>query len=213
MNKGVIFDLDGVITDTAKYHFLAWQKMANTIDINIDETFNEQLKGISRHESLNKILDFGDKKYGNEKCIELCQYKNQIYLEYLNSLDESNILPGIKKLLNNLKENEVKIGLASASLNATYILEKLNIINYFDYIADPLEATYSKPDPAIFVLAMKGLNLTNENCIGIEDSQAGVDAINGASIKCIGVGKLLKNCDIILKDTGELTYERVCELL
>lgn len=211
MNKGIIFDLDGVITDTAQYHFLAWQKMANKIGIEIDEAFNEELKGVSRVESAKRIIALSTNKFSETEIKTLCEYKNILYLEYLKNISEDDILPGIKELLIDLKSRGYKLAIASASLNAPYILEKLELLSYFDYIADSVEAKYSKPSPAIFELACKGINV--EECVGVEDSQAGVEAIKRAGLKCIGIGANLENCDIKLNETKELTYERISDLL
>ena len=168
MIDAFIFDLDGVITDTAEYHYLAWKELANKIGIEIDREFNETLKGVSRMESLERILVHGNKQ--NDK--------NMYYVSLIENITPKDILPGISKLLENIKSNNIKIGLASASKNANMVLNNLKLVNYFDFIADASKCKNSKPAPDIFLMALKGLNVEAKNCIGIEDAYSGIEAIN-----------------------------------
>ncbi|WP_066068956.1 beta-phosphoglucomutase [Neobacillus soli] len=211
--KAVIFDLDGVITDTASYHFKAWKQLAASLEIEMDEQFNEQLKGISRIESLEKILAKGKKldQYTEQEIHQLAQQKNEVYKELINGLTSADILPGILPFLQELKENSIKIAIASASKNAPFILEKLEINQYFDTIVDPDSLKKGKPAPDIFLKGAEQLFVHSSDCVGIEDAPAGVDSINAASMVSIGVGSSdqLRKADVVLSSTEKLTYEIV----
>lgn len=209
--KAVLFDLDGVITDTAKYHFEAWSILSKKLGIEIDESFNEELKGVSREESLNRILRYNNKEtyYSDERKAILCKEKNDIYLELIDSLTPKDILPGIKELIKELKENNIKLGVASASKNAPKILESLCIKDEFDCIVDPALVSKGKPYPDIFIEGCKMLEVDSKYCIGIEDSYSGIKAINSANMISIGVGeeKVLKECNYIVENTKLLNYK------
>ncbi|KNC95602.1 beta-phosphoglucomutase [Trabulsiella odontotermitis] len=206
--KAVIFDLDGVITDTAHLHFDAWRATAAEVGITIDEAFNDGLKGISRMESLQRILRHGGKEqaFNVDECRALAQRKNARYVQSLASLNEDALLPGIRDLLAELRLAKVKIGLASVSLNAPRIMQALGIVPAFDFCADAARVARSKPDPAIFLAACQGLGVRPEAAIGIEDAQAGVDAINAAGMLSVGIGHALHNADLHLATTTELTW-------
>lgn len=188
--KAVIFDLDGVITDTAKYHFIAWRNLAKGIDIEIDEVFNEQLKGISRLDSLERILEKGGKnsQYTKEEKNALAEKKNDEYVKLLDELTKEDVLPGIVELLKDLKQNNIKVAIASASKNAPMILEKLDVMSYIDAIADPANVQNSKPAPDIFVEALRLIDVKPEDAIGVEDSIAGVQAILDTPMKAVAIG-------------------------
>ncbi|MCI9061672.1 MULTISPECIES: beta-phosphoglucomutase [Romboutsia] len=211
MIDAFIFDLDGVITDTAEYHYLAWKELANSIGIEIDREFNETLKGISRMESLDKILIHGKKQ--NDFTIEekgkMANDKNMYYISLIENITPKDILPGISNLLEDIKSNNKKIGLASASKNATMVLNNLKLVNYFDFIADASKCKNSKPAPDIFLMALKGLNVEAKNCIGIEDAYSGIEAINASGMYSIGVGdkEILKNANLVVKDTTYLKFD------
>lgn len=211
MLKGVLFDLDGVITDTAEYHFLAWQKLASKFDIHISHEFNEQLKGISRIESLNRILKYGciESKFTVEEKKKLTDEKNHYYNALIEQLTPDDFLPGIKDLLTKLKEKNYLLSLASASRNAPEILRKLNILDVFDTIVDPSELENGKPNPEIFIKATQSLALKVHEVVGIEDSSSGIDALNRASIFSIGVGldEQLSHADLVVPDTSYLTLK------
>ncbi|MCC0628132.1 MULTISPECIES: beta-phosphoglucomutase [unclassified Clostridioides] len=214
--KAVLFDLDGVITDTAKYHFEAWRDIAKSLDIEIDETFNEKLKGISREESLDRILICANKvdSYTKEEKLRMCEEKNKTYIKLIGSLTSKDILPGISKLIKELRENNIKLGIASASKNAPKILESLGIKDEFDCIVNPSLLERGKPYPDIFIEGSKMLNLEQHDCIGIEDSYSGIKAINDANMTSIGVGKkeVLGKCDYIVEDTGLLSYNTLLQV-
>lgn len=200
--KAFIFDLDGVIVDTAKYHFLAWQKLASQLGIEFTPEHNEQLKGVSRVRSLDIILGIGNYEASQEDKNKWLIQKNEDYLSYLVDMDESEILPGVIPVLQFLKQNNQAIALGSASKNARPILEKTGIINYFDAIVDGNDVSNAKPDPEVFLNAAKALSIANEDSIVFEDSVAGVQAANIAKMTSIGIGEetVLHEAQYIFKD-------------
>ncbi|MBF03194.1 MAG: beta-phosphoglucomutase [Flavobacterium sp.] len=188
-NKTFIFDLDGVIVDTAKYHFLAWQRLASQLGIDFTPEHNEQLKGVSRVRSLDIILELGNIHATQEDKNKWLIQKNTEYLSYIDKLDESEILPGVSSVLNYLKEYQQNIVLGSASKNARPILEKTGIIHYFDAIVDGNDVANAKPDPEVFLQGAKKMNASPTNCIVFEDSVAGIQAANIAEMTSIGIGE------------------------
>ena len=186
--KAFIFDLDGVIVDTAKYHFLAWEKLANQLGINFTHEHNEELKGVSRVRSLDLILELGNITYSQEDKNKWLIQKNEDYLSYLVDMDEREILPGVVKVLEYLKNNNQAIALGSASKNARPILKKTNIMHFFDAIVDGNDVSNAKPDPEVFLQAARKLGIINENAIVFEDSVAGIQAANIANMTSIGIG-------------------------
>lgn len=186
--RAVIFDLDGVLTDTAIYHFYAWKALADELGINFTEHDNEQLKGVDRLGSLRWILQQGGLTLNSAEETRLMQQKNAHYLELIDHITPDNLYPGVTALFTQLKRRGIKIGLASASKNAAFVVERLGIAAQFDYIADANQVVNSKPDPEVFLLAAKGLGVPPEHCIGVEDALAGIEAINRAGMKAIGIG-------------------------
>nr|WP_315157890.1 beta-phosphoglucomutase [uncultured Flavobacterium sp.] len=186
--KGFIFDLDGVIVDTAKYHFLAWKKIATELGIDFTLEHNELLKGVSRVRSLDIILELGKVEASQEDKDKWLIQKNEDYLSYLVDMNETEILPGVMKVLKFLKENNQPIALGSASKNARPILEKTGILSFFDAIVDGNDVVNAKPDPEVFLHAARLLNVTNEDSIVFEDSVAGIQAANIAKMMSIGIG-------------------------
>lgn len=200
--KAFIFDLDGVIVDTAKYHFLAWQKIASDLGIEFTPEHNEELKGVSRVRSLDIILKLGNIEASEELKNKWLTQKNEDYLSYIENMDESEILPGVVPILEYIKEKKQLIALGSASKNARPILEKVKILHLFDAIVDGNDVTNAKPDPEVFLRAAKLLNVTNHNAIVFEDSVAGVQAANIANMISIGIGdeKILHEAKYNFKD-------------
>ncbi|RVT79538.1 beta-phosphoglucomutase [Flavobacterium sufflavum] len=187
--KAFLFDLDGVIVDTAKYHYLAWQKIASKLNINFTIKDNELLKGVSRVRSLDIILELGNIKASQEDKNKWLIEKNEEYLSYLVNMDKNEILPGVMKVLDFLKEKQQLIALGSASKNARPILEKTGILHYFDTIVDGNDVTNAKPDPEVFLIAAKNLNTEAKNAIVFEDSVAGIQAANIGKMTSIGIGE------------------------
>ncbi|MBF0597548.1 beta-phosphoglucomutase [Faecalibacter rhinopitheci] len=213
--KAFIFDLDGVIVDTAKYHFLAWQKLAESLGITFTHDDNEQLKGVSRVRSLEIILGLGNVEATQEQKEQWLVQKNKDYLQYIDKMDDSEILPGVMKVLEFLKANNQPIILGSASKNARPILEKVNTLNYFDDIVDGNDVSNAKPDPEVFLVGAKKANQTNENAIVFEDSVAGIQAANIAGMMSIGIGEasVLNEADVVFNDFTEITEEFLTELI
>ncbi len=203
--KGVIFDLDGVITDTAKYHYLAWKTLCDEEKIYFDEAINEQLKGVSRMTSLDIILQNSNKIYSNIEKLALATRKNNLYLKLLENLTPNDILPGIPSFLDELKKDHKKIALGSASKNAPTILKYLNIEHLFDAIVCGLDVKNSKPDPEVFLLGAKKLGLNPQECLVIEDAAAGILAARNAKMKAIGIGNSdLFRASVVIKNTSYL---------
>jgi len=213
--KAFIFDLDGVIVDTAKYHYLAWKKLANNLNIDFTHEHNELLKGVSRVRSLEIILGLGNVEASDEQKNEWLVQKNKEYLEYIDKMDDSEILPGVMKVLNFLKENNQPIILGSASKNARPILEKVNILNYFDDIVDGNDVSNAKPDPEVFIVGAKKANQTNENSIVFEDSVAGIEAANVAGMTSIGIGEssVLNEAKYNFNNFTEISTDFLVELI
>jgi beta-phosphoglucomutase len=209
--KAVIFDLDGVVVSTDDYHYRAWKAMADEEGIYFDRTINERLRGVSRMESLEIILEKANKEYSGEERIQMAEKKNSLYRELLNELAPSDILTGVMKVLEELKERKIKIAIGSSSKNTPMILEKIGLKNYFDEVADGNEIKNSKPDPEVFLLAAKKLNINTEECLVVEDADAGVEAALAGKMKVLAVGYASSNPkanykfkDLSLLDVGEI---------
>ena len=204
--KGFIFDLDGVIVDTAKYHYLAWKKIADQLGINFTLEQNELLKGVSRVRSLDIILQLGKVEALQSDKDKWLVQKNEDYLTYLVDMNESEILPGVFPVLKYLKEKGQLIALGSASKNARPILEKTGIESYFDVIVDGNDVTNAKPDPEVFLIAAKLLHVKPTKAIVFEDSVAGIQAANIGGMISIGIGEesVLHEAKYIFKDFTEM---------
>ena len=211
--KAFIFDLDGVITDTAEFHFLAWRKLAEELGVSFDRQFNEQLKGISRMDSLERILELKPTllNLSNEEKVRLANQKNEHYLELIESINSDSILPGIERLLMKCSEQNLKVALGSASHNALKIVEKLGLLKYFDYVVDASKVKRGKPDPETFTTAADFLGIPYSECIGLEDAAAGVEAINKATMFSVGVGAFehLSHAHYLVGDTSELVFDEI----
>lgn len=213
--KTFIFDLDGVIVDTAKYHFFAWQNLAKQIGVNFTHEDNEQLKGVSRVQSLELILGWGNKTATQEEKEKWLIQKNQEYLSFIEKMDESEILPDVERVLCFLKENNQKIVLGSASKNAKPILEKVNLYNYFDAIVDGNDVSRAKPDPEVFLVGADKVYSKVKDCIVFEDSVAGVQAANSATMVSIGMGEknILQEANYCFSDFTKISNEFLKDLI
>ncbi|KAA0544899.1 beta-phosphoglucomutase [Bacillus sp. BGMRC 2118] len=213
MIKAFIFDLDGVITDTAEYHYLAWKALAEEVGITFDREFNEKLKGVSRMDSLERILELGGKQhdFSIEEKEQLATKKNEHYKQLIAGITAADILPGIEELLKEIKKNGYLLGLASASKNAPEVLRSLGLYDQFDCIADAAAVEKSKPAPDIFLLAASMLKVEPSQCIGIEDAESGIEAIQSANMFSVGVGdeESLKSADYYVPDTTELSLQAI----
>lgn len=208
MFEMVIFDLDGVITDTARFHYLAWKKLAGEMGIDFDKEFNEKLKGVSRIDSLELILksqSLSD-RYSQEEKLEMSDKKNNYYRNLIEDMNQKDILPGIEVLLLWLRNEEIGISLGSASKNAPAILKKLGIEKYIDYIVDPAMVQEGKPAPDIFLKAAEHFSIEPQNCIVVEDALSGVIAGKSVSMYVIGVGdeRILSDADKVVPSTSLL---------
>ncbi|MGM7315770.1 beta-phosphoglucomutase [Enterococcus casseliflavus] len=213
MKKGFVFDLDGVITDTAKYHYIAWKELASEIGIEIDLKFNEQLKGISRMDSLERILTLGNKNnaYTEVEKEALATKKNTHYVQLLQSLTPDDLLPGVKTFLDEAKAKNIPCAIASASKNAPFILDKLGVMQDFDTIVDPATLKKGKPDPEIFIQAALALGIEPSEAVGFEDAQAGIDGIKAAGMYAVGVysGEELHGADVIVEKLTDLNIDEL----
>lgn len=214
-HKAIIFDLDGVIVDTAKFHFLAWRKLANDLGFDISQEQNEQLKGVSRVHSLRQILKWGEKTCSEEEFERCLISKNEDYLASISGMNENDLLPGVKKVLDYLTSEKVPYALGSASKNARPILKSLKISNRFTAIVDGNDVSKAKPDPEVFLIAAEKLNVNPKNCIVFEDSLAGIQAANSAGMLSIGIGDatILKEADYNFSDFTEIDIGFLEELV
>ena len=215
MKKGFIFDLDGVIVDTAKYHYLAWKKLANQLGFEFTKEQNELFKGVSRKRCLEILLEIGNRKATQEEFDTWMVEKNIDYLKYIENMNTSEILPDVPKVLAFLKEQNIPIALGSASKNAQPILEKVNLLHYFDTIVDGNNVTKAKPDPEVFLLAAKQLNVNATDCVVFEDAVAGVQAANTAKMISIGIGdhKILSEAQFNFNDFTEISTDFLQNLI
>jgi len=188
MIKGVIFDLDGVICFTDEFHYLSWKAIADKEGIPFDRTINNRLRGISRMDSLNIILEKAKKTYTQDEKNQLANEKNEIYKSYLMKMTPQNISPEVLYTLKTLKQSGIKIAIGSSSKNTKLILKQVDIYNVFDEIADGNDITKSKPNPEVFLCASKKLNLNPSDCLVIEDAYAGIDAANAGGFTSVGIG-------------------------
>jgi beta-phosphoglucomutase len=200
--KACIFDLDGVIVDTAKYHYLAWKRLANDLGFEFTEKDNEHLKGVSRMASLEILLSVGGIRIEDERVKEeLATKKNNWYVEYIKQMTKDEILPGVEDFLKLLKDNGIKIAIGSASKNTMTILERIGIKDMFDAIIDGTKITKAKPDPEVFLKAAEELRVHPVNCCVFEDAIAGIEAAKAAQMKVIGVGNpsILSKADKVIE--------------
>ena len=209
-----IFDLDGVIVDTATYHYKAWKRLANSLGFDFTREQNEQLKGISRMDSLDLVLGWGNTQKSDSEKLQLAQQKNAWYLEFIGQMKADEILPGVRQFIEELKAAGIRIALGSASKNSAEILERTGISDFFDVIVDGNSVTRSKPDPEVFSRGAELLGLAPESCVVIEDAAAGIEAAHRAGMKVIGIGdaQVLKNADLVLPNTQKLNIQELKNL-
>lgn len=205
--KAFLFDLDGVIVDTAKFHYLAWRNLAKEMNFNFTEEQNELFKGVSRVRSLEILLDLAQyNASSDQKNLWLIQ-KNEEYLKYIDKMDDREILPDVVRVLDFLHDQKQGIALGSASKNARPILTKLNLLHKFEAIVDGNDVTAAKPDPEVFIKGAEALSSKQKDCIVFEDSIAGVQAANSAGMISIGIGEkdVLGEADYVFKDFTEIS--------
>ena len=208
--KGCIFDLDGVIVDTAKYHYLAWKKIADEFGFVFTEKDNERLKGISRMASLDILLSIGGVHLSEGEKLQVADKKNEIYLGYILKMTPDEVLPGVLTFLKTLRDQGIKISLGSASKNAKTILHQVGIENLFDAVADGTTVSKAKPDPEVFLKGAELLNLSPADCVVFEDARAGIEAAHRAGMKCVGIGDsvTLREADTVVGGFLDLSIEK-----
>lgn len=212
--RAAIFDLDGVLVDSARLHFVAWKRIADELDIAFDEQANEALKGVDRMGSLDHILALGGVSLDLAAREELAARKNGYYLDALATMSDADILPGATALLAGTRAAGLSLGVASASRNATMVLERVGLLGSIDFVADAAKVARSKPAPDIFLACAAGLGVVPAACVGFEDAAAGVTAIKAADMVAIGVGDaaILGEADLVFASTAAVDLGRVLEL-
>ena len=209
--KACIFDLDGVIVDTAVYHYKAWRRLANQLGFDFTEEQNEELKGISRIESLKIILNWGAVNKSEDELQELATLKNTWYVEMITKMTPDEILPGAKEFLELVRAHHYLTALGSASKNSETILNQIGLMHFFDALVDGNKVTKSKPDPEVFLVGAKELNVLPEECVVFEDAIAGVKAAKAGNMKTVGIGKdeVLNEADLVINGLFEMTIEKL----
>ena len=213
--KGLLFDLDGVIVDTAKYHYLAWKQLSDQLGIDFNIKDNERLKGVSRMRSFEIILEIGGCTMSEEEKEKNCSKKNEIYLEYIYQLKANEVLPGVIEFLTDAKAKGYKLALGSASKNSRVILEKLDILDLFDEIVDGTIVSKAKPDPEVFLKGAELLKLAKNRCIVFEDASSGIEAAHSAGMLAVGIGTVenLPEADILLAGLNNITVDEIINKL
>ena len=213
--EGFIFDLDGVIVDTAKYHYLAWKQLADHLDIPFTIQDNEKFKGVSRKRCLELLLEMGGLQVSRDQFESWLEEKNADYLKYIATMDASEILPDVSRVLDFLKGRNIPMALGSASKNAVPILEKVGLTDYFNTVVDGTQVVKAKPDPEVFLIAASRLDLSPGACVVIEDSQAGIAAANTAGMYSLGIGEaeVLSEADAVFRDFTEIQTSFLEEIL
>lgn len=214
MIRACIFDLDGVIVDTAHYHYLAWKRLALELGIELTEKDNEKLKGVSRMHSLEIILEMGGISRSTHEKELLANKKNSWFVDYVERMAPEEIFPGVRDLIRELKARGIKVGLASSSKNAFTVLQLLHISHEFEAFVDGTMITHSKPHPEIFLLAASKLGIDPKYCLVFEDAEAGVEAALAAGMRCVGVGAIqqLGKANMVVAKTGEFNISCLQEL-
>ena len=211
--KALIFDLDGVIVDTAKFHFMAWKELSNELGLFFDEAVNERLKGVSRMKSFEIILEVNgaEDRFSEAEKEELIKKKNDLYVSFVKTLTPDDMMPGIAEFIDRAKAEGIKTAVASVSKNAPLVLSCLGAADKFDYVADASKVTKSKPAPDIFLVCADALGVFPCDCIGIEDAQAGIEAIKAAGMFSVGINVAVTSVepDIHLKSTSELDFDKI----
>lgn len=212
--KACLFDLDGVIVDTAVYHYKAWKCLADELGINFTEEDNERLKGVSRVRSLEIILEIGGVTKTPKEQQELATRKNEWYVEMINKMTPAEILPGAKEFLEACRGAGIKTALGSASKNSQTILEKINLSSLFDAIVDGNHVSKAKPDPEVFLKGAEALSVKPEECVVFEDAIAGVQAAINGGMKVVGIGSpaILSAANLVISGLDKMSLEKLKDL-
>lgn len=212
--KACLFDLDGVLVDTAIYHFKAWKQLANSLGFDFTEEQNEQLKGISRMESLDRILNWGDLQKSEEEKVALATQKNEWYVAMIEQMTPAEVLNGTVDFLTSIKNAGYRIALGSASKNSAIILKRTNLAHFFDAIVDGNLVSKSKPDPEVFLKGAELLGMKAQECLVFEDAIAGIEAANRAGMRSVGIGspEVLTEATIVVKDLSRLSIAHLHQM-
>lgn len=213
--EGCIFDLDGVVVDTAKYHYQAWKRLAHELGFEFDESHNEKLKGVSRMRSLEILLEVGGLSFPLEKMEQLAARKNEWYVEYISQMTPNEILPGSKELLEELRARGIKLALGSASKNTPLIMSRIGLKDHFDAIIDGNIISVAKPAPDIFLAASRAINVDPSHCVVFEDAEAGVEAAINAGMRVVGIGnpQILKRANVVVPNLKGFTFQYLVDSL
>ena len=214
MIEACIFDLDGVVTDTAEYHYLGWKKMADEANFHFDRLINEQLRGVSRRQSLQIILRYNDEKLSEQKMKEMMDKKNEYYQRLLQEISEEDYLPGIKALIISLRKIGIKTAIASASKNAHVVIHNLKGERLFDFIADGYSVDKTKPAPDLFLYAAKKMEVSPSKSVVFEDAEAGIQAALSGGFLCVGIGpeERVGKATLRYSNTTEIQLEQILNL-
>ncbi|WP_291861563.1 beta-phosphoglucomutase [Marinilabilia sp.] len=214
MIKACLFDLDGVIVDTARYHFIAWKALAEELGFEFTEKDNERLKGVSRMRSMDILLEIGGIDFPREKKEELATRKNEHYRSFITKMEPNEILPGSTEFIKELKKHNIKIALGSASKNAMTILDRLQLTDWFDAVIDGTKVSKAKPDPEVFLKGAEALGVSPNECVVFEDAEAGVEAALAGGMKCVGIGtpEILGNAHLVVSGLHEMSFEKLSRL-
>lgn len=213
--EACIFDLDGVIVDTAKYHYIAWKALAQELGFDFTVEDNERLKGVSRMQSLDILLEIGNRQFPQADKRTMAQKKNALYVSYIEQMTPEEILPGVQDFLQQLKGRGIKIALGSASKNSPLILEQIQLAHLFDVVVDGNSITEAKPDPEVFLAGARRLGVEPSHCVVFEDAIAGIEAAHNAGMYCVGVGeaKTLHMADRVIEGFSGFTFEKLLQQL
>ncbi|MBP2001563.1 beta-phosphoglucomutase [Paenibacillus shirakamiensis] len=209
-----LFDLDGVLVDTAKYHYLAWQRLAEELGFEFTLKDNEKLKGVSRAASLDILLGIGGIELDDQRKLELAERKNRWYVDSISTMGASEILPGALEFLQACRAQGIKVALGSASKNAMIILNNTGLTPYFDAIIDGTHTSQAKPNPEVFLLGAKALDTLPDQCVVFEDAEAGIEAATRAGMRSVGIGSAqnLGHATIVVSSLAEMSTERLQQL-
>lgn len=211
MIEACLFDLDGVVVDTAKYHFIAWKALAEELGFEFTLEDNERLKGVSRMRSLEILLEIGGLQFPEQEKMAMAERKNALYVSYIEKMTPDETLPGVREFLQELRASGIKIALGSASKNAPMILERIRLSGMFDAVVDGNSITEAKPDPEVFLKGAGLLGVRPENCVVFEDAVAGVEAARNANMFIVGIGEpeILGMADLVIPEFGGFTFGKL----
>lgn len=211
MIEACLFDLDGVVVDTAKYHFIAWKALAHELGFEFSVLDNERLKGVSRLKSLDILLEIGGLQFSESEKLAMAEKKNELYVSYIERMTPEETLPGVEKFLTELRNQGIRIALGSASKNAPLILDRIHLTHLFDEVVDGNSITEAKPNPEVFLKGAEKLKVAPENCVVFEDAIAGIEAARNAGMRCVGIGEpeTLGMADLVISGFDGFTLEKL----